>query len=54
MPQMAPMMWLTLFMWFSLILVTFAIMNYYSFFPLTSPSIEKGKSYTNNSLDWSW
>nr|YP_009176412.1 ATP synthase F0 subunit 8 [Cryptolestes ferrugineus]YP_009176425.1 ATP synthase F0 subunit 8 [Cryptolestes pusillus]ALI86990.1 ATP synthase F0 subunit 8 [Cryptolestes ferrugineus]ALI87006.1 ATP synthase F0 subunit 8 [Cryptolestes pusillus] len=31
MPQMAPLSWLTLFFYFTLIFILFNIMNYYSF-----------------------
>nr|ASL05670.1 ATP synthase F0 subunit 8 [Trichoferus campestris]QWB85732.1 ATP synthase F0 subunit 8 [Trichoferus campestris] len=31
MPQMAPLNWLTLFIYFSVIFISFNLMNYYSF-----------------------
>nr|YP_010835992.1 ATP synthase F0 subunit 8 [Rhabdiopteryx christinae]WGC89511.1 ATP synthase F0 subunit 8 [Rhabdiopteryx christinae] len=52
MPQMAPISWLTLFIAFSLILLIFNFMNYYSFLPKTPEISEKKISQTP--LNWSW
>nr|YP_009971828.1 ATP synthase F0 subunit 8 [Epipedocera atra]QNH68715.1 ATP synthase subunit 8 [Epipedocera atra] len=51
MPQMAPMNWLFLFIFFSLIFMSFSLMNYFSF--TYSPSISKtGKVKTQ--FNWKW
>nr|QHD47862.1 ATP synthase F0 subunit 8 [Nemoura papilla] len=52
MPQMAPISWLTLFIAFSLILLIFNFVNYYSFLPKT-PEIAQ-KSIPSNSMNWKW
>nr|YP_010191935.1 ATP synthase F0 subunit 8 [Tanypus punctipennis]QZM06604.1 ATP synthase F0 subunit 8 [Tanypus punctipennis] len=56
MPQMAPISWLILFMVFSMTLVLFNILNYYSFLPKTpTTSDEKTKNNIKlNSLNWKW
>nr|AET13033.1 ATP synthase F0 subunit 8 [Bittacomorphella fenderiana] len=54
MPQMAPMSWLILFMFFSIIFIMFNMMNYYNSMPIYS---SKTKSITNikiNSMNWKW
>nr|YP_009159318.1 ATP synthase F0 subunit 8 [Parochlus steinenii]AKP94956.1 ATP synthase F0 subunit 8 [Parochlus steinenii] len=54
MPQMAPISWLFLFGIFSITLIMFNIMNYYSFLPKT-PNIEKmNQSFKSTSLNWKW
>nr|YP_010461162.1 ATP synthase F0 subunit 8 [Strophopteryx fasciata]UUF92093.1 ATP synthase F0 subunit 8 [Strophopteryx fasciata] len=52
MPQMAPISWLTLFIAFSLILLIFNFMNYFSFLPKTPEISEKKISQTP--FNWSW
>nr|YP_010987359.1 ATP synthase F0 subunit 8 [Lednia tumana]QCF39713.1 ATP synthase F0 subunit 8 [Lednia tumana]WOL43202.1 ATP synthase F0 subunit 8 [Lednia tumana] len=52
MPQMAPISWLTLFIAFSLILLIFNFVNYYSFLPKT-PEISQ-KSISHTSMNWKW
>nr|YP_010254866.1 ATP synthase F0 subunit 8 [Amphinemura claviloba]QUA05812.1 ATP synthase F0 subunit 8 [Amphinemura claviloba] len=52
MPQMAPISWLTLFIAFSLILLIFNFVNYYSFLP-KSPEITQ-KTISSNSMNWKW
>nr|YP_009229599.1 ATP synthase F0 subunit 8 [Pteronarcella badia]ALT66156.1 ATP synthase FO subunit 8 [Pteronarcella badia] len=52
MPQMAPINWLTLFIAFSLILLIFNFMNYYSFLP-TAPETQE-KSISQTPLNWKW
>nr|AGC22264.1 ATP synthase F0 subunit 8 [Prionotropis hystrix] len=52
MPQMSPLMWLSLFILFSLTLILFNQMNFFSF--KTNPimmfkSTEKGKN-----MNWKW
>uniref|UniRef100_UPI0030FE5577 ATP synthase F0 subunit 8 n=1 Tax=Prodasineura autumnalis TaxID=193254 RepID=UPI0030FE5577 len=53
MPQMAPMSWLTLFMFFSIALMMFSIMNYYSYLPKTEET-ESLKSLIVNKMNWKW
>nr|YP_009630603.1 ATP synthase F0 subunit 8 [Neonemura barrosi]QBR55123.1 ATP synthase F0 subunit 8 [Neonemura barrosi] len=52
MPQMAPISWLSLFIAFSLILLIFNIVNYYSFLPAT-PEIEE-KKISQTPFNWKW
>nr|UJG45387.1 ATP synthase F0 subunit 8 [Nemoura flexuosa] len=52
MPQMAPISWLTLFIAFSLILLIFNFVNYYSFLPKT-PEVSQ-KAISSNSMNWKW
>nr|QWB85938.1 ATP synthase F0 subunit 8 [Menesia sulphurata] len=51
MPQMAPLNWLILFMFFVIIFITFNIINYYAFCYL--PKNEK-KSKTLINFNWKW
>nr|YP_010284523.1 ATP synthase F0 subunit 8 [Nadezhdiella cantori]UKQ56266.1 ATP synthase F0 subunit 8 [Nadezhdiella cantori] len=51
MPQMAPLNWLILFIFFSIILIIFNSMNFYSF--LYSTKKEKSKKSTLN-FNWKW
>nr|QBR55110.1 ATP synthase F0 subunit 8 [Diamphipnopsis sp. SD-2019] len=52
MPQMAPISWLFLFLAFSMILVVFNAMNYFSFLPKTPEISEKKISQTP--MNWKW
>nr|YP_010415486.1 ATP synthase F0 subunit 8 [Capnia yunnana]USC52374.1 ATP synthase F0 subunit 8 [Capnia yunnana] len=52
MPQMAPISWLALFIAFSLILLLFNFVNYYSFLPKTPETSEKEISQTP--MTWKW
>nr|YP_010159296.1 ATP synthase F0 subunit 8 [Perlesta teaysia]QRG31753.1 ATP synthase F0 subunit 8 [Perlesta teaysia] len=52
MPQMAPISWLTLFIAFSLILLLFNFMNYFSFLP-QAPFHQK-IAISNSPLNWKW
>nr|YP_010165761.1 ATP synthase F0 subunit 8 [Sphaeronemoura elephas]QRR29781.1 ATP synthase F0 subunit 8 [Sphaeronemoura elephas] len=52
MPQMAPISWLALFIAFSLILLVFNFVNYYSFLP-KSPEITH-HSISSSSMNWKW
>nr|YP_009694026.1 ATP synthase F0 subunit 8 [Amphinemura longispina]QEI04305.1 ATP synthase F0 subunit 8 [Amphinemura longispina] len=52
MPQMAPISWLTLFIAFSLTLLIFNTMNYYSVLP-KSPEISQ-KTISSDSMNWKW
>nr|YP_010464239.1 ATP synthase F0 subunit 8 [Borboresthes tibialis]UUL71616.1 ATP synthase F0 subunit 8 [Borboresthes tibialis] len=51
MPQMAPLNWLTLMIMFSIILVMFNVMNFYSF-----PYKIKGSKMTTKktTINWKW
>nr|AXS66073.1 ATP synthase F0 subunit 8 [Staphylinoidea sp. 14 KM-2017] len=52
MPQMAPMNWLTLFIFFVLVFMLFNTINYFSFLydPQTTASIKNKKKIIN----WKW
>nr|YP_010946495.1 ATP synthase F0 subunit 8 [Diploptera punctata]WGO57213.1 ATP synthase F0 subunit 8 [Diploptera punctata] len=51
MPQMMPLSWLTLFMFFIIMLAIFSFMNYYSSLP--SPLYKKmGVSF--KMMNWKW
>nr|YP_009694104.1 ATP synthase F0 subunit 8 [Sphaeronemoura grandicauda]QEI04383.1 ATP synthase F0 subunit 8 [Sphaeronemoura grandicauda] len=52
MPQMAPISWLTLFIAFSLILLVFNFVNYYSFLPV-SPKIAR-PTIASSPMNWKW
>nr|YP_009485998.1 ATP synthase F0 subunit 8 [Suwallia errata]AWA28587.1 ATP synthase F0 subunit 8 [Suwallia errata] len=52
MPQMAPISWLSLFIAFSLILLVFNCVNYYSFLPQTPQIVSKSIAHTP--LNWKW
>nr|ALO76682.1 ATP synthase F0 subunit 8 [Alleculinae sp. ENSP01] len=51
MPQMAPLNWLMLMIMFSLILVTFNIMNFYSF---PNKLKKLGKKFSKKNINWKW
>nr|ALO77600.1 ATP synthase F0 subunit 8 [Hemipeplus sp. HEM01] len=51
MPQMAPLNWLTLFIMFILIFISFNIMNYYSFLYFQK-SLESTKKIIK--INWKW
>nr|URX54464.1 ATP synthase F0 subunit 8 [Glyptotermes sp. 17 AB-2022a] len=52
MPQMMPLSWLILFMMFSMTLMLFASMNYYSHIPKTSASLKDKISL--KTVTWKW
>nr|AYR05331.1 ATP synthase F0 subunit 8 [Coleoptera sp. ACP-2013] len=52
MPQMAPMNWLTLFIYFTIIFIIFNSLNY--FMSLKSNKSLFSKSNKKNSLNWKW
>nr|YP_009383602.1 ATP synthase F0 subunit 8 [Zelandoperla fenestrata]ARS43774.1 ATP synthase F0 subunit 8 [Zelandoperla fenestrata] len=52
MPQMAPISWLLLFFIFSITLIIFNAMNYFSFLPKTPEISEKKISQTP--MAWKW
>nr|ALO70516.1 ATP synthase F0 subunit 8 [Dexiogyia corticina] len=52
MPQMAPMNWLTLFFYFSVLFILFNFLNYFSFMYSAKKLVsKKSNNYTNN---WKW
>nr|UOU85022.1 ATP synthase F0 subunit 8 [Ephemera danica] len=53
MPQMAPLSWLTLFIVFSMTLILFNILNYYSFDTNPPSSTQISKSNTK-AFNWQW
>uniref|UniRef100_UPI0030FEC9A1 ATP synthase F0 subunit 8 n=1 Tax=Neopanorpa quadristigma TaxID=2521360 RepID=UPI0030FEC9A1 len=53
MPQMAPINWLSLFIMFSIILLLFNVMNYYSFSP-NVPNISDTNKISFKPLNWKW
>nr|YP_009142419.1 ATP synthase F0 subunit 8 [Platycnemis foliacea]AKH04371.1 ATP synthase F0 subunit 8 [Platycnemis foliacea] len=52
MPQMAPMSWLILFLFFSIMLIMFSTMNYYHYTPMIKKS-EK-TSFKKLTMNWKW
>nr|WVH45009.1 ATP synthase F0 subunit 8 [Tipula yasumatsuana] len=53
MPQMAPINWLLLFIIFSIILIIFNTLNYFSFLPST-PTQSQTSSPQYTPLNWKW
>nr|YP_009693800.1 ATP synthase F0 subunit 8 [Panorpa debilis]QEI03733.1 ATP synthase F0 subunit 8 [Panorpa debilis] len=53
MPQMAPINWLSLFIMFSITLLLFNVMNYYSYSPKHS-SIKEINKISSSSMIWKW
>nr|YP_008144579.1 ATP synthase F0 subunit 8 [Xenocatantops brachycerus]AGI51634.1 ATP synthase F0 subunit 8 [Xenocatantops brachycerus]QON98885.1 ATP synthase F0 subunit 8 [Xenocatantops brachycerus] len=53
MPQMSPLMWFSLFIMFSMVLIIFNQMNFFSFKPNLIKSAE-GKKMENKNLNWKW
>nr|YP_010946443.1 ATP synthase F0 subunit 8 [Calolamprodes beybienkoi]WGO57161.1 ATP synthase F0 subunit 8 [Calolamprodes beybienkoi] len=51
MPQMMPLSWLTLYMFFISTLLIFLFINYYSFIP---KSTLISKQMNTNSMYWKW
>nr|WGO57941.1 ATP synthase F0 subunit 8 [Hemithyrsocera longiseta] len=52
MPQMMPLSWLSLYFFFSLLLLLFTFMNYYSYLPNSSPSEVIAKKIKK--MNWKW
>nr|WGO57928.1 ATP synthase F0 subunit 8 [Episymploce sundaica] len=52
MPQMMPLSWLSLYVFFSLMLLMFTFMNYYSHIP--QPSSSTKKNINIKSMNWKW
>nr|YP_009740956.1 ATP synthase F0 subunit 8 [Pedopodisma emeiensis]QID03983.1 ATP synthase F0 subunit 8 [Pedopodisma emeiensis] len=53
MPQMSPLMWFSLFILFSIVLILFNQMNFFSFKQMIMKSEEKEKIKSKN-LNWKW
>nr|QHD47849.1 ATP synthase F0 subunit 8 [Calineuria stigmatica] len=53
MPQMAPISWLALFIMFSLTLLLFNFVNYFSFLP-QAPTSQQGAAIPQTPLNWKW
>nr|YP_010146011.1 ATP synthase F0 subunit 8 [Tipula nova]QQO80814.1 ATP synthase F0 subunit 8 [Tipula nova] len=53
MPQMAPISWLLLFIIFSITLIIFNTLNYFSFLP-SAPKILTTEKKSNLSMNWKW
>nr|ARH54237.1 ATP synthase F0 subunit 8 [Cteniopus sp. AH-2016] len=51
MPQMAPLSWLTLMIFFSMILIMFNIVNYYSMIYIIK---QKKMSIKKTEKNWKW
>nr|QLY90230.1 ATP synthase F0 subunit 8 [Dicranomyia modesta] len=54
MPQMAPLSWLTLFIIFSITLIIFNTLNYFSYTPNKSSNSSKSKNVSSHLLNWKW
>nr|YP_009525768.1 ATP synthase F0 subunit 8 [Belzebub intermedius]AXS67622.1 ATP synthase F0 subunit 8 [Belzebub intermedius] len=52
MPQMAPMMWLNLFLIFSITFMIFLVVNYFTKAPKKANL--SSKTLNNISLNWKW
>nr|YP_009057644.1 ATP synthase F0 subunit 8 [Myrmeleon immanis]AHY39227.1 ATP synthase F0 subunit 8 [Myrmeleon immanis]AIT55813.1 ATP synthase F0 subunit 8 [Myrmeleon immanis] len=52
MPQMSPLSWWMLFLYFILLLILFSIMNYYIFFYL--PQKTESTNIITKSMNWKW
>nr|YP_003434068.1 ATP synthase F0 subunit 8 [Traulia szetschuanensis]ACF71057.1 ATP synthase F0 subunit 8 [Traulia szetschuanensis] len=53
MPQMSPLMWFSLFTIFSITLIIFNQMNFFSFKPEIIKNIKKSMTESKN-LNWKW
>nr|WKU83745.1 ATP synthase F0 subunit 8 [Allograpta obliqua] len=53
MPQMAPISWLSLFIFFSIIFILFNVMNYFIYIPTSSKS-KNFKKINTISMNWKW
>nr|YP_010946976.1 ATP synthase F0 subunit 8 [Symplocodes ridleyi]WGO57733.1 ATP synthase F0 subunit 8 [Symplocodes ridleyi] len=52
MPQMMPLSWLSLYLFFSSILMLFTFMNYYTYIPL--PQSSKTSMKKIKTVNWKW
>nr|WGO58084.1 ATP synthase F0 subunit 8 [Rhabdoblatta orlovi] len=51
MPQMMPLSWLTLYLFFIMMLLIFSFINYYSFIP---QPLSLKKNTSSKTLNWKW
>nr|AXS66233.1 ATP synthase F0 subunit 8 [Cucujoidea sp. 2 KM-2017] len=51
MPQMAPLSWLILFVYFLMIFIIYNVMNYYMFYYSVKLNLMNKKM---NSINWKW
>nr|ARH53756.1 ATP synthase F0 subunit 8 [Carpelimus fuliginosus] len=51
MPQMSPLNWLILFMFFIIIFMMFNMLNYFNFFYKPSKTLQNIKKFPSN---WKW
>nr|YP_010464291.1 ATP synthase F0 subunit 8 [Exostira schroederi]UUL71668.1 ATP synthase F0 subunit 8 [Exostira schroederi] len=52
MPQMSPLSWLILFIFFTLTLITSNVINYFSALP--KPSSKKSTTVKTSTPNWKW
>nr|ASY98381.1 ATP synthase F0 subunit 8 [Phyllocrania paradoxa]WVH38925.1 ATP synthase F0 subunit 8 [Phyllocrania paradoxa] len=52
MPQMMPLNWLTMFLFFSILLIIFNMMNYYS--PSHKSNYSLSTKMTIKTMTWKW
>nr|QHZ87480.1 ATP synthase F0 subunit 8 [Coeliccia cyanomelas] len=52
MPQMAPMSWMMLFSFFSMVLILMATLNYYLYVPKVETPADN--MYNKKMLSWKW
>nr|QYK19314.1 ATP synthase F0 subunit 8 [Macromia manchurica] len=53
MPQMAPMSWSLLFIFFTLMLMIIATLNFFLYMPKTSKGLSES-SVSSSSKNWKW
>nr|UOU85321.1 ATP synthase F0 subunit 8 [Mycomya fimbriata] len=55
MPQMAPINWLSLFYFFTIIYLMFCVLNYYNFFLIYPTQLnQNNKNFEKKYLNWKW
>nr|QID48532.1 ATP synthase F0 subunit 8 [Celes skalozubovi] len=52
MPQMSPMMWFSLFIMFSITMIMFNQMNFFSYKPILVKKLKK--MMKSNNMNWMW
>nr|AMW68050.1 ATP synthase F0 subunit 8 [Myiodactylus osmyloides] len=52
MPQMSPLSWFTLTIYFIIVLIIFCILNFYIF--LYKPLSKKNNQFSTKSMIWKW
>nr|YP_010890846.1 ATP synthase F0 subunit 8 [Ceriagrion auranticum]WJK72283.1 ATP synthase F0 subunit 8 [Ceriagrion auranticum] len=53
MPQMAPMSWMMLFTFFTMMFIIIMTMNYYIYIPKME-KMEKEDIFSNKTMNWKW